>query len=228
MGPGRGHRVKKRRVYHFCNREFGLENLRKRRVKVSTFDSLNDPFEMLCHNAGDEALRRRLQAFKADVSSKNGIICFSRERTSPVQWAHYADRHTGICLGFDVPADFAMDVVYTGKRLKFEYDPSSWDSSPNSPGYQAMLTKYKHWSYEKEVRLFGDLGIPDPENGLYFQYFGLHLELKEVAVGYKSEVSRHDLDDHLGDLISQVDSYKVRPAFNSFRMVRNRDDTLWQ
>jgi len=121
-----------------------------------------------------------------------------------------------------------MDVVYTGKRLKFEYEPSSWCSSPSSPGYQAMLTKYKHWSYEKEVRLFGDLGIPDPESGLYFQSFGLSLELKEVAVGYKSEVSRHDLDECLGDLINKVDRYKVRPAFNSFKMVRNRDEALWQ
>ena len=91
-----------------------------------------------------------------------------------------------------------------------------------------MLTKYKHWSYEKEVRLFGDLGIKDAEKGLYFQYFGLYLELKEVAVGYKSTVSRRDLDECLGDLIGKVDCYKVRPAFNSFKMVRNRDETLWK
>ena len=223
-----GQLMRKRRIYHFCNREFGIQNIRLRRVKVSTFSSLNDPFELLCHNASNETLRRNLQIFKEDVSLKHGIICFSGARTSPVQWAHYSDRHTGVCLGFDVPEDFVMDVVYTNKRLEFVFDAEGFDGNPKSPGMQAFLTKYKHWSYEQEVRMFGSLGKPDPISGLHFQPFNENLELKEVVVGFDSTVSRRELVDCLGDLARSVDCYKVRPAFTSYNMVRNRDGSLWK
>lgn len=219
--------MRKRRLFHFCNREFGLLNLTKRRIKVSTFDSLNDPFELLCHNSGDKEVRRRLQSFKQYAAKTTGILCFSKEISSPVQWAHYADRHTGICLGFDVSEEMVEDVVYTSERLKFEYDAESWMAGPGSPAWQTFLTKYDHWSYEKESRVFGTLGTPDSDTGLYFKGFDNDIELKEVTVGYQSKISRRDLDDCLGGLVGLVETYKVRPAFNSYNMVRNMDASLW-
>ena len=32
-------------VYHFINKEYGIEDLRKRRLKIATLNELNDPFE---------------------------------------------------------------------------------------------------------------------------------------------------------------------------------------
>jgi hypothetical protein len=36
------------RVYHFINEEYGLDDLRRRRLKIATILELNDPFETLC------------------------------------------------------------------------------------------------------------------------------------------------------------------------------------
>lgn len=215
------------RVYHFCNKKYGLENIEKRRLKVSTFLELNDPFELLCHNTGDVVLRRQLHEFKKSVAATNGLICFSRAKTSPVQWAHYSERHTGLCLGFDVPEEFLSDVIYTGSRLNFKRLAESPENWFKAQTHEMFLTKFKHWSYEKETRMFGDLGIPDPESGLFFQSFNEMLVLKEVAVGINSDLTRADLSVALGDLNEQVDSYKVRPGFTKFQMVRNKDEELW-
>jgi len=219
--------MRKRRLFHFCNLEFGLLNLKKRRIKVSTFDALNDPFELLCHNSGDKEVRRKLQSFKDYAAKTTGILCFSKEISSPVQWAHYADRHTGICLGFDVSEEMIEDVVYTSERMKFEYDDEAWLAGPGSPAWQTFLTKCDHWSYENESRVFGKLGTPDVDTGQYFKGFDNDIELKEVAVGYQSKITRRELNDCLGDMMGLVETYKVRPAFTSYKMVRNMDESNW-
>lgn len=217
----------KLRVFHFCSAKNGLSNIELRRVKVSTFDSVNDPFELLCHNLGDAEYRRRMGRFKDSLVKGQGMICFSKSRKSPVQWAHYADRHRGVCLGFDVPDEYVADVIYTEKRLELRAE-RLFEEGNHSLTEEVLMTKYKHWEYEEEVRAFGDLGVPDKETGLYFQPFSENLVLKEVAVGFNSEISRSDLSQKLGDLSSGVSCYKVRPSFQSFEMVINQNDALWK
>ncbi|MEX5531061.1 DUF2971 domain-containing protein [Pseudomonas syringae] len=216
-----------RRVYHFCNAEYGLENIRNRRIKVSTFDDLNDPFELLCHDVGDSGLRGRLNEFKRKVQREQGLLCFSAAYSSPVQWAHYADRHKGLCLGFDMPSEYLEDVVYTTKRLKFMAEPQDIKNGFQRQVKELFTTKYLHWSYERELRSFGALGAPDPINGLYFNAFSEHMALKEVAVGSAAKISRAQLHEALGDLPS-VSCFKVRAAFRSYTMVKNKEETLWE
>ncbi|MGP6420524.1 DUF2971 domain-containing protein [Pseudomonas putida] len=209
-------------VYNFVDDHYGLINLKKRRLKVSQFDSVNDPFELLCHSLGDRELRRRMGKFKKSTASGTGMICFSRSMSSPVQWAHYANRHKGLCLGFEVPERFLEPVRYVSERIDFR-PGTPWTTDGADPrAEECFLTKYEHWSYEQELRLFGDLKEPDPESGLYFNAFSEHMKLVEVYVGCASDIMQNDLYSALGDLRSEVQCFKVRPAFNSFNMVRNK------
>lgn len=216
-----------RRVYHFCNSEYGLENILRRRIKVSTFGDLNDPFELLCHEVSDSRLRDKLSQFKRTVEKGQGILCFSAAYSSPVQWAHYADRHKGLCLGFDMPEEYLEDVTYRTKRLKFTASAEDLRNGFQKQVTELFTTKYKHWSYEREVRAFGDLGRADPESGLYFSDFSDHMILKEVLVGAASVITRAQLDEAIGDLPS-VSRFKVRAAFRSYTMVKNKDESLWR
>lgn len=209
------------RVYHFLNKKYGLESLDKKRLKVSTFDSVNDPFELLCHELGDAELRRQMNEFKKTASAGQGMICFSRSMHSPVQWAHYADRHKGICLGFDIPEKYLAPVKYVSERLDYEIDRPWAEGGIDARVDECFLTKYDHWSYEEEMRLFGDLGKPDRQTGLYFQEYDEHMRLTEIIVGCVSDVKKSDLRTSFGESIEGVDIYKVRPAFKSFRMVRD-------
>lgn len=209
------------RCYHFLNEKYGLQALRKQRLKVSTFDSVNDPFELFCHSLGDRELRKRMSSFKKGASESAGMICFSKSMHSPVQWAHYADRHKGVCLGFDIPDSHLETVRYVSERLDFEIDKPWAVGRTDSRVNDAFLTKYEHWSYEEEVRLFGDLGTPDSTTGLYFCAFQEHLRLAEVFVGYASPITKKKLLTILGSQAADLKIHKVRPAFKRFAMVRH-------
>lgn len=98
------------RVYHFLSRNYGLEDIRLRRLKIATLDDLNDPFEMLGMALRDLELRQAFRATKAKMAERAGLLCFSRHWRNPVQWSHYAERHQGLCLGFDIPDGAAATV----------------------------------------------------------------------------------------------------------------------
>jgi hypothetical protein len=90
------------RVYHFTSCKAALSILDSRRLRLSRIANLNDPFEFLAADLSDKANRWALKKTKNDLSKTKGVICFSENWTNPVQWAHYARSHRGVCLGFDV------------------------------------------------------------------------------------------------------------------------------
>lgn len=84
-----------------------------------------------------------------------GICCFSWDNKSMPMWAHYADNHKGICIGFknymptekDLYAVYPVDYVTEIKKYQFTTfeDEKYWR--------KWLLTKSAAWEYEKEVRL---------------------------------------------------------------------------
>jgi hypothetical protein len=143
------------RVYHFVKAKDGLSNLEKRHLKISIIMELNDPFEFLGAELSDRNFRKAIKKTKKDLSKTKGILCFSKNWTNPVQWSHYTDKHKGLCLGFDVPDHFLAKVDYVKERL-------SQNGEINEELMLKFLTtKFEHWSYEKEYRLFVDLKEKD-------------------------------------------------------------------
>jgi hypothetical protein len=55
-----------------------------------------------------------------------------------------------------------------------------------------------------------------------------NLKLEKVIVGCNCEISRSELDKLIGDLKSKIEVFKVRPAFRTFKMVRNENKGLWK
>jgi hypothetical protein len=215
------------RLYHFLNAEYGLLNIRHRRLKIGRINVLNDPFEFLGVATKSASLRRRYQRLKDGLDNYMGLVCFSANWNNPVQWGHYADRHRGVCLGFEVSAQ-AHKVTYVSERLPAR--PSAMKSEgPRAEAHvtEILTTKFEHWSYENEYRLFPQLKDQDP-SGHYFIDFDDQVALREVIVGHRSTISRNDILQALGSLQPQVTSYKARLAFRSFNVVRQRNDRLWE
>lgn len=223
------------RVYHFIGDEYGRENLRNRRLKLSFSDKVNDLFELrpFDFGVGHEAQRLRRawgQAIKKHARFQ-GFISFSETWSVPTMWAHYANNHAGICLGFDVPAKRAeridyrselrpldrrvlSDVVYNREMVKF-----------------ARSTKSNHWAYEKEWRCWFSLCDAEKKaksqnpDELIFADFCQDLTLKEVIFGCRSELSTRKIQS----LLSQSDEVTfstARPSFRKFEMVRQKDKRL--
>jgi hypothetical protein len=216
------------RVYHFVNKEYGLENIQKRRLKIATLNELNDPFELFGVEFSDPSVRSAFYAMKNELAQNRGLLCFSKSWHNPVQWSHYADKHKGLCLGFDVPDESLGDVNYSRKRLVTDIEKlkSPRQLAPTA-AKKFLFTKYHHWKYENEIRSFVTLEEIDEEKQMYFADFSNKLSLKEVIVGSMSDITRKELANCLGDLRGQIKSFKARLAFKTFKVVKQRKEELW-
>ena len=215
-------------VFHFVSARYGLDDIRNRRLKIALIPELNDPFELMSIDLSDAELRPRFRSFKATLSKDNGLLCFSSKWSNPVLWSHYAERHRGLCLGFQVRDDIAKGVSYTAKRLIKEAEAIRNPGAINEALVQRLLfTKFAHWRYESEVRAYVHIDQKDSETGHYFYEFSDSLSLTHVILGCQSEISRAEVSDALGDIANNVHCFKARMAFKSFKIVRNRNESLW-
>ncbi len=216
------------RVWHFVNEQYGLDDIRCRRLKVATLKDLNDPFEWFSADLRDPFLRSAMRTIKDELAKTRGMLCFSKSWSNPVQWSHYADRHRGLCLGFDMPDELLRSVAYSRKRLPYEAK-SLWEGNNAEEIMLSYLnTKYSHWRYENEVRCYVNLETRALESGLYFTDFSDQLKLATVIVGSESRVTRADLAEAIGGYAHPVECFKARLAFSTFKVVRQRKSDLWK
>ncbi len=215
------------RAYHFIDRDYGLDDLRKRRLKIATIANLNDPFELVPSSA-DKNVRARFRAWRTKFDKAYGMLCFSGHWRNPVQWSHYAERHKGLCFGFDIPANLLTKVRYTAKRFQARVDViEGADFEAQKEILKVLSTKYQHWRYENELRLFTRLDDQDPQSKLYFAQFSPQMVLKEVIVGPLSTITRTELLSALGDQAEGVEVYKARLAFKTYAVTRQLDPSKW-
>ncbi len=211
-------------VYHFLNEEYGLQSIEKRRLKISRLTDLNDPFEFYAVKLLEKEARQYLKKTIAEMSELSGLLCFSENWHNPLLWGHYADKHRGLCLGFDVPKNLLTSVTYIKNRI----EAGDINNFNEETMQQLISSKYVDWKYENELRSFLALNEPCPETGLYFTDYSNELRLKQVIVGCESKITRKQLDQALGKEFKNVTKFKARTAFKKFEIVRNKDLRLWK
>ncbi|POA85071.1 DUF2971 domain-containing protein [Pseudomonas sp. FW305-E2] len=217
-------------VYHFCNEQYGLQNIEKSRLKVATVMDLNDPFEMMCLSSDDPKIREGLRFFKKRVADIYGMLCFSRTYASPVQWGHYGDRHRGLCLAFEIDEESLDFVEYLSERMIFDANEYLSKTKDQKSEFMRRQLRIKHleWSYEKEVSKIFSLDKAETSGGLYFMPFAAIGKLCQVIVGCNSSLEKSKLSAVLESHHPEVEVFKVRTAFKGYEIVRNRNDNLWK
>lgn len=201
-------------VYKFLPTEFALKTIRERRLKISRLDELNDPFDLLPFDLRDKNVREEMYKLRDEFIETFGVMCFSKAWHDPVIWAHYADKHKGMCLRFEVPDSEVMEVEYLGYRLRYPKGKFEADHL-----ISALTVKYKNWKYEQEVRWIIDL--PKPEGGIHYHNFRADTKLVEVVVGSESTVPLLEIRAALGDTGAKVKLRKAIASFGSFRIREN-------
>jgi hypothetical protein len=197
------------RVYHFLNKNWALDDLRHRRMKVGEFRDLNDPFELWCFSATKEQ-RWAMRHTKKEMEKRFGILSFTKHWRSPLLWSHYADGHRGICLGFDVDGDI-RPMQYTAER------PPLPEVVTQETVMTLLFTKWTGWSYEEEWRGLSDLDR-NPETNLCYMDFGVATNLREVIVGPVCDAKPPEIADALQGY-EGVTITKARLAHQSFDVV---------
>lgn len=211
------------RVFHLSEATHALSNIALQRIKIARFDDLNDPFELLAGELSDRDFRLAARSWKKEFHGTRGIVCFSRRWHNPVLWGHYADKHRGICLGFDIPDQYAQPIKYRRSRLPVRFQDGKKEKGLD-PSYvtDLLCTKYAHWSYEEEVRMFVGLDEGTIEHGLYFLEFSPDLVLREVIVGPLCETPLDVVRALVEKVSPTAKLIKARLAFKSFRVVKDQ------
>ena len=216
-------------VYHYTSAQHGLDNIDRRRLKIATIPDLNDPFELLCVDLSDKTFRKEMHEWKTELSKTKGMLCFSEDWKNPVHWSHYADKHKGVCLRFEISTDLIKKVEYDTERTIEETKKLIKDRTTDLKGVTRMLsTKFKHWEYEAEWRAYLNLHKKDPVTGLYFYNWTDSIKLTGVLIGAESKVKRADVTAVLRELASDVELLNMRLAFTSFDVCLQNDKTLWK
>jgi len=212
------------RVYHFIAEKWAKEALKQKRLKVSNINTLNDPFEF--HVGFSKPNRKIINTFrvwKKEISKEFGILCFSKNWHNPLLWSHYAEKHTGFALGFEIQEDKATKITYSKSRPLFKWDGMPRDPIPRQNFLDKLIkTKFVSWKYEEEYRLVYKLNTLDYEDGFYFQEFDTNLVLKEVIAGCNSKMSDKEFLNLL-DGYTRITAIKSRMALKKFSIVRNRE-----
>lgn len=139
-----------------------------------------------------QTIRENVHKTISALRTTTGICCFTINKPETLlMWAHYGDKHTGICLEFDFPEDNMVirlpdtqnnksiskpfRIIYSEKLPPYNYLNNDHDEFGKS-----FLTKSNEWSYENEYRILSMnyVGI-----GIYPNYI-----LTAVYAGYKMSV----------------------------------------
>lgn len=199
--------------YSIDNRNNFYTNLIKKmlehpKLQLHNFD--NEIYFKKIYNLIQEASNEDLIILQGIVDKSNmynsryGITCFSKTAKNILMWSHYANKHRGICLGFDIPEKCIIDFfddenipsALKGKLLEIEYTDKRycWDiSKENQENISALLSsKYTVWEYEQEFRIFlrsDDLftfptGLKYKLNHLKEIILGLNMTLKDYIDFY--------------------------------------------
>jgi hypothetical protein len=91
------------------------------------------------------------QGIEEEMKKRYRIYCLTTKSACPLMWAHYADKHRGICLEFDVwQPDLcsAIKVQYRETYPSFPLD--------NDDDISIFYAKSADWRYEDEYRLISE------------------------------------------------------------------------
>lgn len=209
-------------LFNLTTAEHAISNIVRHRIKISQIDDLNDPFELLAINVGDKELRAAARLTRDQITETRGVICFSKHWSNPVLWSHYADKHRGIALGFEVADRFVMPVRYEKSLRKVKIEEILNKSEADEDfGRLLLATKFEDWRYEEEFRIFVDLTRHKPEDGLYFCTFDEHLVLTSVILGARCEIPIKQIEDLVAAYPTRVRVRKARLAFTKFGVTEN-------
>jgi len=211
------------RVYYFAKACWALEDIEKRRLKVSRFSDLNDPFELMGGELRDEASRSRFGKWARRIDLRCGLLCFSPTWKNPLMWSHYGDKHKGMCLGFDVRDDMLKKVVYSTERLLHDANSAS-NGIPRTEEMKERLltTKFEGWKYEDERRVIVPLKEALFDGKHHFRQFDEDLRLAQVFAGARCAETETRIYQAIERLPGRIEVIKARLAFKSFRVVKNQ------
>ncbi|MHC9511792.1 DUF2971 domain-containing protein [Kangiella sp. M94] len=157
--------------------------------------------------------------------SKKVVTCFSKIPDEPLMWAHYSDKHHGVCYCFNKNTIFDKyeykfsEVRYSNKLPCLNYFDGSTSMAHLQPQIEeVILTKSVNWAYEQEFRFYTD------SSSLIHNF---HPEsLQGIIIGSRVDESNEDLLKTFVDAFNKKYDTNVKimhatPSKSNYEMLIN-------
>jgi hypothetical protein len=164
-----------------------IQLLMKYRKRVRSEHVLRFP-EYELRNEHVEEVVKQIHMNLASMLERFGVSCFSEIHDSQLMWSHYANKHSGFCVEYEVadkltkPEVSLQKVHYSTGYVKF--DVMSFHTRIARTVNDMLTTKSADWSYEQEWRLIyaglSDCPLPSPFK-ISRVYFGARMSQERCA-----------------------------------------------
>lgn len=85
------------------------------------------------------------------------MTCLTKIENNLLMWAHYANNHKGICVGYEIKIDsdiLLKKIKYTGMEIKRKNSEDIFENMEKILTLgDSFFIKHKNWSYENEYRI---------------------------------------------------------------------------
>jgi len=211
-------------AYHFISEKYALNVVSDLRLKVSLLDDMNDPFELNAVCLPDRQSRQEAKKFKEYMADRFGILCFSKRWKNPLLWRHYANRHKGVAIEFEIEDSVVLPIKYRKSRYALSLNKEfRRENKLNKKDIEGIwLTKYESWRYEEELRVIVEKSDCIKENGFLFYPLSREIKMKGFVLGPFCEITIREIQLLL-PAKNTISVIKSRLASRSFDIVTQRD-----
>lgn len=155
--------------------------------------------------------------------ARTGICCFSQRNDTLLMWSHYANKHKGVCMTFDMTK--LTSIALTLYNVEYPKVYPSYNVIRDSENFKSLrfliATKSQEWEYEDEVRIIRDDRTMPYRGKVLFN----KKALVSIDFGYKTsieEVARvTKLLNEVGGY-EHVNLYKAQLKEQAFGLVFNK------
>jgi hypothetical protein len=145
-------------------------------------------------------------AFYGAFNENIGVLALSEKCDNLLMWAHYAQSHTGLVIGFDGQHEYfhqqlgPSDEFRHIRKVRYSDLRPTIDLTTVEDATDILLTKSIEWSYEQEWRMMRPL--EDVTETRVINNETIHLFsfpaacVQEVILGYRTSIT--DKDDIVG------------------------------
>lgn len=152
-------------LYTFCELKW-LESTLAGNLKFAPTRTYNDIHEntIFARPIGKTQTTFAAEEKMIEWLDSHVVKCFTKDPSNTLMWAHYADNHMGVCVGFRFAS--LKDRIFNDAPLR--HIPVRYSSTPpltlisepiddfslSMHALDILMTKSIHWAYEQEYRFY--------------------------------------------------------------------------
>lgn len=174
-----------------------LKSVLNGQLWVGNTNKFNDPIDpVIKKNRDNEAYNYLLEKIK--------VSCLTTHNDNTLMWSHYADKHQGICIEYDISNIYKRKEVIL-KKIKYHTKMNRYNSFTSNDDLtirnfvldeyteinyiiESFTIKSKEWEYEDEYRiLFYDEKNENPNGTL------INLPIKSICFGVQTSKEDKEL-----------------------------------